>query len=331
MNRYFIIALLLLSSKSYSMGTKLKNVAVAIERCDLELFRKLIPMMSALELSAPVNSGSFETLLTIAAAMRYKRQPIIIDGHFRGTRGFNSREGAQKLELREKYQDMCRMLVEKGADVNAGEPLGLAVLRDFQISHLLISSGANVQSKYLAAALSPVVSTSVDEQIQICKLLLQHGAKLNCDSMLEKVVDIDTDHPWKRLGLTHTIFADSVDDKIKDFIGSELVENLAIKFSIKNIDALQINYRQVRDAILITGPLRAETEAQTCIEQDGRCFLDIDQRKLEEIGKHNKKVYLGIRAFGAKLNLALVYALYIKDFSLANTLLYDFDADIVNN
>lgn len=79
--------------------------------------------------------------------------------------------------------DICRLLVERGADVNAKNlhgdmPLFMAVdARNLEISRLLLEHGAEVNALY--SCFTPLYTALDRGDIEICKLLFEHGADIN--------------------------------------------------------------------------------------------------------------------------------------------------------
>ena len=80
---------------------------------------------------------------------------------------------------------MSRILIEKGADVNAVAfdnytPLIIAVIKEnIEIARLLIESGANIDTGTSKEYDTPLIIAVKKENIEIARLLIEAGANVN--------------------------------------------------------------------------------------------------------------------------------------------------------
>ena len=86
------------------------------------------------------------------------------------------------MALRENHKDMVKLLIKKGADVNAADndgetPLFIAVYRDKDIVELLIGKGAdvNASNKYGETPLDEISNNK--EKGEVKDMLVKYGGK----------------------------------------------------------------------------------------------------------------------------------------------------------
>ncbi len=86
--------------------------------------------------------------------------------------------------------EMCRLLLQNGADVNAGNPLSHSVQSgDLEVCRLLLQNGANVSAEGYTegcTGLNPLQNAAFHGHLEICRLLLQNGAEVNQRSRMSR-------------------------------------------------------------------------------------------------------------------------------------------------
>ena len=94
--------------------------------------------------------------------------------------------------------EIAALLIERGADVNEGQPLeDVCINGDYEMAKLLVHNGANVNAKSYDGGMSLLsVSVVYKPNVKIAKLLLVNGADINArDDGGKTVFEVRTFYP----------------------------------------------------------------------------------------------------------------------------------------
>ncbi|MCR4623154.1 MAG: ankyrin repeat domain-containing protein [Alphaproteobacteria bacterium] len=139
-----------------------------------------------------------EILISTLELNRPEMAKILIDNRFQ----FIPKDGISKaltIATRKGYFDVVKLLIEKGADINAEDSFGCTALMEacscghFDIAKLLIENGADVNVKdeilrVTALMLANNKNRSEEDCIKIMKLLIENGADTEVENKLTRTV-----------------------------------------------------------------------------------------------------------------------------------------------
>lgn len=339
------------------LNPSLRSLRTAVAACRIREFSLLLSEFNG-DISSPVNF-SRETLLHMAASMHYQEERMGRDFvEFDLYTGVN-------VQKRKKYISMCNLLLEKGANPNANDPIGLTPLhyaagKDLEACELLLKKGADV-NLCTNDGFSPL-HCAASEDLDICKLLVENGANIEascngitplgravvakkveiCEYLINKGARLDAYafYSSSPIRIMQDVFL-SQDPSCEICEPGSSPENYKLKCIFANayLNLRHSLRKRAGDPILtivldeIGGEdFQDESDAVICDSGEHEFHFNRyyrDTQKLESIRAHNKAFYERIRnKFGHRLQAAFAQALQQKRFDLAQKLI-KFDADIL--